>query len=289
MDTEKLLKDYIKFHHNNGNISDKEKVEMEMSAAEYLKEVEEEDNFIERLHKSCVENSGLPRRFKNDMKYANKTFTFDNLKQAFNDGGEIISGSEFGLAKKYESFEDWFLEKKIDTELKSKPIISIIAAVAKNGAIGKENKLLFRLPDDMKFFKETTNGHPVITGRLNYESIPESFRPLPNRQNIVLTRDADKTFDGAEVAISLNEAIKKAKKYNSKEIFIIGGGQIYQEAMDRNLVDRMYLTLIDAKPEADTFFPEWDESNWVRVSCERHPSDDRHKYAFDICVFDWKN
>lgn len=166
--------------------------------------------------------------------------------------------------------------------------ISIIAAVAKNGAIGKNNRLLYRLPDDMKFFKETTTGHPVITGRRNYESIPEAFRPLPNRQNIVMTRNTEFSAPGAEVVSSLEEAIQKAREYEKSEIFIIGGGKVYREAMEKDLVDRMYLTLVDAEPEADTFFPEWKDSEWERVRCDHYPANERHPFAFDICVFDRK-
>lgn len=168
--------------------------------------------------------------------------------------------------------------------------VSIIAAVARNRAIGKDNQLLWHLPDDMKFFRKTTFGHPVITGRKNYESIPEAFRPLPSRQNVIMTHRDDYEAPGADVVSSLEEAISKAEAHarekGKDEIFIMGGGTVYREAMEKKLVDRMYLTLVDADFEADTFFPEWNAVEWKEQVLEHHPPDERHKYAFDIVVFD---
>ena len=133
--------------------------------------------------------------------------------------------------------------------------VSIIAAVAQNRAIGKDNKLLWHLPDDLRFFKETTLGHPVITGRRNYESIPEKYRPLKGRENIVLTSNSDYQAPGARLARSLEEAIEIARELDEEEIFIMGGGKVYYEAIKKDLVDRMYLTLVRAEFDADTFFP----------------------------------
>src|SRR5688572_1383436 len=108
----------------------------------------------------------------------------------------------------------------------------LIVAIAENNAIGKDNKLLWHLPADMKFFKEQTTGHTIVTGRKNYESIPEKFRPLPNRTNIVVTRDQNYPSLGAIVASSLEDAIGKAKKNGTEKCFIIGGGQIYKESLE---------------------------------------------------------
>lgn len=163
--------------------------------------------------------------------------------------------------------------------------ISVIAAIAKNRGIGKNNRLLWRLPLDMKFFKDTTTGYPVITGRRNYESIPEAFRPLPGRQNIVVTRTQGYTAPGAKVVHSLQEAIDVAAAYNTDEIFIIGGGQIYREAMAGKQVTKLYLTFVDDEPDADVFFPDWDSDEWEELSDEHFPADEKHVHAFDIRAF----
>lgn len=163
--------------------------------------------------------------------------------------------------------------------------VSVIAAIAKNRGIGKNNRLLWRLPLDMKFFKDTTVGYPVITGRRNYESIPMAFRPLPGRQNIVVTRTLGYTAPGAKVVHSLQDAIDAAASYNTDEIFIIGGGQIYREAMASKQVTRLYLTFVDDEPEADVFFPEWNPDEWKELSHEHFPADEKHAHAFDVRVF----
>ncbi|MES2838495.1 MAG: dihydrofolate reductase [Bacteroidota bacterium] len=158
--------------------------------------------------------------------------------------------------------------------------ISIIVAVAKNNVIGKDNQLIWHLPADMKFFKEKTSGHTIITGRKNYESIPEKFRPLPNRVNIVITRQNDYNAPGAIVVNSLEQAIEKAKQNNDNEIFIIGGAQIYAQSLD--LVDKMYVTKIDHEFEGDAFFSEIDYSKWKIVLEIKHTADEKNKYDFTI-------
>lgn len=164
--------------------------------------------------------------------------------------------------------------------------ISIIAAIGSNRAIGKNNRLLWRLPSDMKFFKDTTSGHPIITGRRNYESIPEAFRPLPNRKNIVLTRQKDYLAPGAAIVHSLEDAIEQARRFTEDEIFIIGGGKIYAEAIEKNLANRMYITHVDGDFKADTFFPGWNAANWSVKTIAQHHTDERHAYSFDIRVYD---
>lgn len=137
---------------------------------------------------------------------------------------------------------------------KQKPKISIISAITKNRGIGKNNKLLFEIPDDLKHFKKITSGHPVIMGERTYYSIG---RPLPNRLNIVLSKNPDLQIEGAINCGNIEEAIKVASDRDKDEIFFIGGGMIYGESI--KYADRLYLTLIDAEPEADTFFPDYSE------------------------------
>lgn len=141
-------------------------------------------------------------------------------------------------------------------------IRSIIVAISENNGIGKDNDLLWYLPSDMKFFRKTTLGHCVIMGRKNYESIPEKYRPLAKRTNIIVTRNANYKADGAVVKNSLEEALEFAKSENESEVFIIGGGQIYKEAMGKNVIDKMYITHVAKNYDADTFFPEIELSNW---------------------------
>ncbi|MBX2982981.1 MAG: dihydrofolate reductase [Flavobacteriales bacterium] len=162
-------------------------------------------------------------------------------------------------------------------------IISAIAAVAENGVIGKDGELPWNLPDDMKFFQRTTLNHYVISGRRSYESIPERFRPLRDRVNIVVTRDKDYKAPGAIVTHSLKDALDIARKANIKEVFLIGGGQLYTEAFEANLVDRLYLTTVHAKPKGDVYFPEVGKG-WKEVWAEKHKADERHKYAFTFAV-----
>jgi len=166
-------------------------------------------------------------------------------------------------------------------------IISMIAAVAENRVIGKDNDLVWSLPDDMKYFMETTKGHPVIMGRKNYESIPEKFRPLKNRTNIVVTRNPSYKINDCPDCIivnSLNDAIKAAQNDGIEESFIIGGGQIYELGLP--LADRLYITEIKSTFEGDTFFPVFDKSAWNEVSRIRHAIDDRHNHEFDFVVYE---
>lgn len=164
--------------------------------------------------------------------------------------------------------------------------ISIIVAVANNGVIGRDNDLVWRLRDDMKFFSETTRGHVVITGRKNYESIPEKFRPLPHRTNIVVTRNADYAAPGAEVVHSLQAALDAAAAAGAADAFIIGGGEIYRQALERGDVGRVLLTHVDAAPDGDTFFDLSAVAvGWDRSSHGRFESDDRNEHAFEIVEY----
>ena len=152
--------------------------------------------------------------------------------------------------------------------------ISIIVAIAKNNAIGFENKLLYWLPNDLKRFKALTTGHTIIMGRKTFESLPKGA--LPNRRNIVLSRQ-DIDFPGAERFNSLEAALSQCR--DEEEIYIIGGASVYQEAMP--LADKLCVTHIDDTPEqADAFFPEIDSSIWEETNKEFHPTDEKHQYPY---------
>jgi len=168
----------------------------------------------------------------------------------------------------------------------SKMITSLIVAVAENNVIGKDNDLIWRLPKDMKFFKETTLNHHIITGRKNYISIPKKFRPLPNRTNIVLTRQTDFEEEGCVIEHSLESAIAHAKDNNETELFIIGGGQIYKEALEKGLIDRMYITHVHHDFDGDTFFPEIDENSWNKVSEISNSVDEKHQHPYSFVVYE---
>ena len=151
-------------------------------------------------------------------------------------------------------------------------MINIIAAVARNRAIGYKNKLLYWLPDDLKRFKQLTTGHTIIMGRRTFESLPKGA--LPNRRNIVLSRSkAD--FPGCEVYGSLSEAIEHCA--TDEDVYVIGGASVYKQALA--VADRLCLTEIDDTPEqADAFFPPYED--WTEVSREEHDIDERHEYRF---------
>lgn len=155
-------------------------------------------------------------------------------------------------------------------------IISIIVAVSENNIIGKDNSLIWHLPSDMKYFKEKTTGHCVITGRKNYESIPEKFRPLPNRSNIVVTRQKDYLAPGAIIVGSIEDAIRKAKQMGDKEVFIIGGAEIYKQSM--HLADKLYVTKIHHSFDGDASFPEIDTNIWKETKRVDFKADEKNKY-----------
>jgi dihydrofolate reductase len=164
--------------------------------------------------------------------------------------------------------------------------VSAIAAVSKNMVIGKNNDLPWRLPDDMKFFMETTKGHHVIMGRKNYDSLKDKYKPLPDRVNIVITRQQDFNAPGCVVLNDIDKAIDIAEAAGEDECFIIGGAEIYKLAMPRT--NRLYLTEIDAEIEGDTFFPAVNKNEWKEVSRKHHDKDEKHKYAFDFVIYEKK-
>ncbi len=151
---------------------------------------------------------------------------------------------------------------------------TIVVAMGEKNEIGFENQLLWHLPKDLKHFKDITSGHPVIMGRKTYESIG---KPLPNRTNIVVSRQKDWFEEGILIVGSIKEAIKFAKKID-EDVFVIGGGNIYEQTMD--VVDRLEVTLVKADLEADTYFPRIDEKIWKKVNEICHEKDEKNQYDF---------
>ncbi len=162
-------------------------------------------------------------------------------------------------------------------------MISLIVAAASNNAIGKEGQLLWHLPKDLKFFKNTTWGHPVIMGRKTFEAVN---KPLPGRTNIVITSNREWQYPGVIVCGSLEESLQHARATHVSEIFIIGGGEIYRQSMD--IADRVYLTRVHANLDGDTFFPDMDES-WKLEENIDFGTDGKHAYPFSIQTWDRKN
>ncbi|HVU93916.1 MAG TPA: dihydrofolate reductase [Puia sp.] len=165
-------------------------------------------------------------------------------------------------------------------------IISLIVAASENNAIGKDNQLLWHLPNDMKFFKNTTWGMPVIMGRKTYDAL--AGEPLPGRFNFVITRQKDWQPRNKKVTVtpSLGLALKGAETTDCKETFVIGGGEIYREAMP--IADRIYMTRVHTKLDGDTYFPPIDESQWQLTGNLDFPADEKHAYAYSFQVWDRK-
>ena len=158
----------------------------------------------------------------------------------------------------------------------SKPILALVAACARSGVIGIDNKLPWHLPEDMKFFRETTRGKPVIMGRKTWESLPDAFRPLPGRLNIVVSRNPDFHAEGGAVVGSLPEAVAAAG--NAEIACVIGGAEIYRQALP--LADRLILTEIDRDYAGDAFFPAFDQAEWQEVSRDVRVSESGLPFAF---------
>ena len=152
--------------------------------------------------------------------------------------------------------------------------ITLVAAMAKNRAIGVDGAMPWHLPRELKHFKNTTMGKPIVMGRKTWESIG---RVLPGRQNIVVTRNPEYAAEGCDVVASLEDAVDAAQ---GEEVMIIGGGQLYAEALP--LADRMILTLVDCEPEADTWFPEWRPENWQETSSRSEQPDDQNPHAYHV-------
>jgi len=160
--------------------------------------------------------------------------------------------------------------------------LSIIVAIASNHAIGKNNQLLWHLPADLKHFKQLTTGHPIIMGRKTFDSIG---RPLPNRRNIVITRQSDLKIEGTEVVNSLDEALALCKAEN--EVFIIGGAELYRTALP--LVQKIYLTTVHQAFDADAFFPELDLKEWLETEKVTHAPDEKNTLSYTFSTLERKS
>jgi len=163
----------------------------------------------------------------------------------------------------------------------ARPSISLIVAIAQNGVIGARNQLPWHLPDDLRHFRAITTGHTVIAGRKNYQSIG---RPLPNRRNIVVSRQRGFEAPGCLVAHSLEEAL--AMVATESEVFVIGGAELYAQALP--LATRLYLTEIHATVPGDTTFPPFERDEWDERTREDHPADERHAHAFSFVLLERK-
>ena len=162
--------------------------------------------------------------------------------------------------------------------------ISFVVAASENGVIGKDNRLPWRLPNDLKFFKNTTWAMPIIMGRKTYESFG---KPLPGRTNIVITRSGDWKAEGVITVKSLEEALQAAEETDAQEAFIIGGGEIFRQAFA--MADKIYITRVHTQLEGDAFFPAIEETEWQLFSNLDCPADDRHAYAYSFQLWKRKN
>ena len=158
-------------------------------------------------------------------------------------------------------------------------MITIIAAIAKNNALGKDNDLIWHLPADLKRFKKVTSGHHILMGRNTFESIG---KPLPNRTSVIITRNQDYFKDGCLIANSIEDALEISK---DDDAFIIGGAQIYKQAIEKGLVDKLDITIVHQDFEADVFFPKIDMDVWKEVSREDFKADEKNKYDYSFVSY----
>lgn len=163
-------------------------------------------------------------------------------------------------------------------------IVSCIVAVAKNNVIGRDNDIPWYLPADLKYFKKITTGHPIIMGRNCYNSIG---KPLPNRTNIIITRDLYFISSNCLIARNIKEALEMAYDTGAEECFIIGGGQIYEQTAE--MWDKLYLTEVDLDTSGDVFFPEIDMTEWVLLSEDKNAPDEKNEFAYTFKIFDKKD
>jgi dihydrofolate reductase len=163
-------------------------------------------------------------------------------------------------------------------------LVSVIVAASENNVIGRENQLPWHLPADLKYFKQTTLGKPIIMGRKTFESVG---RPLPGRPNIVITRQQNYSREGIIVTDSLNAALEAAQTFDTGEVFITGGSEIFKQALPL-LVERVYLTRVHANVEGDAFFPVLAQEQWKLVSSDPRAADEKHAYAFTFEIWERK-
>jgi dihydrofolate reductase len=160
-------------------------------------------------------------------------------------------------------------------------IVSFVVAADKNNLIGKDNQLPWHLPADLRFFKNLTTGHCIIMGRKTFDSLG---RLLPNRSHVVITRSETYRAEGALVVHSIEDAIKSCSARGDEEVFIIGGAEIFKQAM--NIADRIYLTRIHHSFDGDTYLPEFKSDEWNLIKKEENEPDDKNPYAYAFCVYE---
>lgn len=163
----------------------------------------------------------------------------------------------------------------------NQPVLSAIAAAGENRVIGKDNKMPWHLPADLKHFKTLTSGHPVLMGRKTYESIG---KPLPNRTNIIMTRDMNYSAPDCIIVTSVETAVSMASELDMDEIFVIGGAEVYRQLLPQ--IQRVYLTEIHHQFEGDAYFPELNTQEWKEVSRERHAADEKNQYEYSFVVLE---
>lgn len=162
-----------------------------------------------------------------------------------------------------------------------RPKISAIVAMSENHVIGDDNQLPWHLPADLKHFKTITSGHPILMGRKTYESIG---RPLPNRTNIIITRNPSYEAPGCIVVQSINEAVESAASIGSNEIFIIGGAEVYKQLLPN--IERIYLTVVHDVFDGDAFFPEFNANDWIEKERVKHDADENNEYAYSFILME---
>ena len=155
--------------------------------------------------------------------------------------------------------------------------LSIVVAMDSNRLIGKDNGLPWHLPADLAFFKKLTTGNTILMGRKTFDSIG---RPLPNRRNIVITRNADIEITDCEVVNSIEKALSLVQ--SETEVMVIGGAKLYQQILP--IADRLYITQVEGEFDGDTYFPHYDENDWLEVSCESHQPDEKNKHAYHFII-----
>lgn len=211
-------------------------------------------------------------------KFMGKTWEKEQLEKLVSKQQQRIDKLKAGFIKE----ETLIAKSDVFSEESSKKGLTIIVAAAENDAIGLGNKLIWHLSDDLKRFKSLTNGHHIIMGRKTFESFP---KPLPNRTHVVITRQGDyKAPNGVIIVHSLKDAIDASK--NDTQPFIIGGGQIYKQAMD--IADRIELTRVHENFDADTYFPKIDTSVWKETTNKFHKKDTEHAHEFSFITYERK-
>lgn len=161
--------------------------------------------------------------------------------------------------------------------------VAMIAAIGEGNELGRNNDLMWHLHEDLQFFKRTTLHHYVIMGRKSFESIPPKYRPLPGRVTVIISRNPDYMYEECFTCQTLEEALELATENGEERVFITGGGEIYKLALESGKVDEMFITHVKARfPDADTYFPSFDEKQWEKSILQSVPADSQNEFAYDI-------